>query len=73
MLDVPGDVAYGRKQENPPDELESERRIYAQLADRVASLELIDAVQDAETVRADITAIVWRDLVNRWQGTRSGS
>jgi thymidylate kinase len=73
VLDVPGDVAYGRKQENPPDELESERRIYAQLADRVASLELIDAVQDAETVRADITAIVWRDLVNRWQGTRSGS
>jgi thymidylate kinase len=71
VLDVPGHVAYGRKQENPPDELESERRVYAQLAGRVASLELIDAVQDSETVRADITAVVWRDLANRWRGTGS--
>jgi thymidylate kinase len=73
VLDVPGHVAYGRKQENPPDELESERRLYAGLAGRVPSLELIDAVHGPETVRAEITAIVWRELANRWRGGRSHS
>jgi hypothetical protein len=71
VLDVPGDVAYGRKQENPPEELESERRLYAGLAGGVPSLELIDAARGPEEVRADITAIVWRDLADRWRGGRS--
>ena len=70
VLDVPGHVAYGRKQENPPDELESERRIYAQLTGRVRSLELVDAGADADTVRAEITSIVWRELAARWQEAR---
>ena len=35
VLDVPGTVAYGRKQENPPEELEAERRVYRQLTGRV--------------------------------------
>jgi thymidylate kinase len=69
VLDVPGQVAYGRKQENLPDELESERQIYAQLTGRVPSLELVDAGADADTVRAEITTIVWRQLTARWQGT----
>jgi thymidylate kinase len=68
VLDVPGQVAYRRKQENLPDELESERRIYAQLTGRVPSLELVDAGADADTVRAEITTIVWRQLAARWQG-----
>jgi thymidylate kinase len=68
VLDVPGQIAYRRKQENPPDELESERRIYAQLSRRVPSLELVDAGADADTVRAEITTIVWRQLAARWQG-----
>ncbi|MCW3048938.1 MAG: hypothetical protein JWO74_3222 [Solirubrobacterales bacterium] len=71
VLDVPGDVAYGRKQEDEPDELESERRFYAGLAGRVPSFELVDAAVGPETVRAEITAIVWRDLANRWRGGRS--
>jgi thymidylate kinase len=71
VLDVPGPVAYGRKQENPPEELESERRLYAGLAGRVPSLELVDADRGPEAVRADITAIVWRDLADRWRGGRS--
>jgi thymidylate kinase len=71
VLDVPGRVAFGRKQENPPDELESERRLYAGLAGRVPSFELVDAVHGPEAVRADITAIVWRDLADRWRGGRS--
>ncbi len=71
VLDVPGQVAYGRKQENPADELESERRMYAQLTSRVRSLELVDATADADTVRAEITTIVWRELAARWQGVQA--
>jgi thymidylate kinase len=72
VLDVPGDVAYGRKQENPPEELETERRVYAGLVDRIPALEVVDSSRDAETVCADITAILWRTLVRRWQrGHRS--
>jgi thymidylate kinase len=70
VLDVPGDVAYSRKQENPPGELEMERRFYAALAGRVSGLEVIDGSRDPGLVRADITAIVWRACVRRWQGLR---
>ena len=71
VLDVPGQVAYGRKQENPADELESERRMYAQLTGRVRSLELVDARADADTVRAEITKIVWREIAARWRGAQA--
>jgi O-antigen/teichoic acid export membrane protein len=68
VLDVPGNVAYERKQENPPEELEAERRLYRELTTRVPSMEFIDAGADADTVRAEITTIVWRELALRWQG-----
>lgn len=67
VLDVAGHVAYGRKQENPPEELEQERRIYASLAGE-PSVELVDAARDPASVRADVSAIVWRKLCARWQG-----
>src|SRR4051794_18231941 len=67
VLDVPGAVAYGRKQENPPEELESERRLYARLATSHPSVALVDASREAAAVRGDITAIVWRLLARRWQ------
>jgi thymidylate kinase len=71
VLDVPAHLAYGRKQENPPEELECERRFYGHLARRVPAVELVDAAADADTVCADITAIVWRELASRWQGHRA--
>ncbi len=66
VLDVPGPVAFARKQENPPDELESERRIYAGMAARVPTLQLVDAEADAATVHAELSDIVWRRLAGRW-------
>jgi thymidylate kinase len=72
VLDVPAPVAYARKRENTPAELESERRFYRQLAARVPSLEVVDASQDAEAVRTDITSVVWRSLALRWQGSPAG-
>jgi O-antigen/teichoic acid export membrane protein len=68
FLDVAGDVAYGRKPEAPPDELESERRLYGELKRRSFAVELVDAGADADTVRAEITTIVWRELTLRWHG-----
>lgn len=72
VLDVPGEVAYGRKQENSSDELESERRFYAALADRFPALQVVDGSREVETVCADISAILWPTLVRRWRlGHRS--
>lgn len=67
VLDVQGEVAYSRKQENPPDELERERRFYRELANDVPRLALVDASQDTDTVRADIMEIIWCCLAARWR------
>jgi Thymidylate kinase len=72
VLDVPGDVAYRRKQENPPEELESERRVYAELAAREPQVEIVDASRGADAVRTDVTAIVWSRLQARWRKGDSG-
>jgi hypothetical protein len=68
VLDVPGEVAYARKGENPPDELEFERRTYRDLAAQRRTLRVIDASRDADAVRADITSLVWERLASRWDG-----
>jgi thymidylate kinase len=69
VLDVAGHVAYGRKQENPPAELEFERHHYARLGATLSSVELVDAEADPEAVQADIAAIIWRELRGRWPGS----
>jgi O-antigen/teichoic acid export membrane protein len=69
VLDVPGEIAYARKHENPPDELEYERKIYAQLGTRLPTFEVVDASEDADAVRAAITTILWRELTARWGGS----
>ena len=50
----------------PPEELEFERRVYAELQSR-RRVELVDATADAARVRAELAAIVWRQLTARWQ------
>jgi thymidylate kinase len=72
VLDVAGHVAYRRKQENPPAELESERRVYAGLTNHLSSLQVVDASADAEDVKAEITAIIWRAVRARWGRPRDG-
>jgi thymidylate kinase len=73
LLDVPGRVAYGRKQENPARELDSERCTYRGLASRLPNLELVDASQSADAVVADVTAVVWRRTAARWVRGGSGA
>lgn len=69
VLDAPGHVTYARKQENPPHELDSERRLYAGLDGRIPSFELIDAAAPARVVHAEISELVWRRLAQRWRGS----
>lgn len=66
VLDAPGRVAYARKQESSPRELDRERRTYAALAERIPSLELVDAAAPADVVHAQISALVWRESSRRW-------
>ena len=68
VLDLPGQIAYDRKHEGRPEELEAARRLYARLPEWIGSVELIDADRDTDTVRADLTNIVWRELAARWSG-----
>lgn len=68
FLDVSGRTAYARKPEATPDELESERLLYAELTRRSFPVDLVDAGADADTVRAEITSILWRELTLRWRG-----
>lgn len=66
VLDVPGAVAYERKQENPPAELEHERRLYARIAARVRTATMIDADVDATRVVAELNELLWQRLSSRW-------
>lgn len=68
VLDVPGAVAYRRKQENPPEELEAERMLFAGMTKRLPRAELVDASVGAEAVRAAISEILWQRLCLRWAG-----
>jgi hypothetical protein len=67
VLDVPGEIAFGRKQENPPAELEFERRVYTAAAARVPSLQLVDANRSPAAVCAEINSVIWRELRERWR------
>jgi thymidylate kinase len=70
VLDAPGAVAYGRKHENRPAELDEHRLVYRRLAGSVPRAELVDASRELPDVCADVTAIVWRRLASRWAGVR---
>jgi aminoglycoside phosphotransferase (APT) family kinase protein/thymidylate kinase len=66
VLDVAGQLAYLRKQENPPAELEFERAFYAGLARRLPAAVQIDASADPSTVRAELSAALWGAIAARW-------
>jgi thymidylate kinase len=66
VLEAPGHVAYARKQENPPDELDWERRMYAGFAERIPRLQRIDAAAPADVVHAQVSELVWQRLRERW-------
>jgi thymidylate kinase len=71
VLDAAGDVVYGRKQENPPGELDVERRSYSRMAREIRGAQVVDANRAPEAVRAEVMNLLWVRLAERWRGRRS--
>jgi hypothetical protein len=66
LLDAPGEVLHARKGEKTVDLLESQRRAYRVLLARLTRAAVVDATRPAEQVRSEVTAIIWREYVRRW-------
>jgi hypothetical protein len=66
LLDAPGEVLHARKGEKTVDLLESQRRAYRALLARLPRAAVVDASRPAEQVRSEVTAIIWREYVRRW-------
>jgi thymidylate kinase len=71
VLDVPAEVAWERKGENPVEELEQERRHLLGLRDRLRRVHVVDATRPVDEVAADVTALVWDCYATRWRNARS--
>jgi thymidylate kinase len=67
VLDVPGTVSFARKGEYPEAELEEERVSYLALRSRLPQLQVLDATQSRERLRADAMERIWKQYRARWQ------
>ena len=68
FLDAPGEVLHARKGEKSVTLLESQRQAYRALLLRLPRAAVVDASREAEQVRPEVTAIIWREYVRRWNG-----
>jgi thymidylate kinase len=59
LLDAPGQLLYDRKHEHTPEWLEQQRRAYLALKDRLPQMRVIDATNQAEDVKREVTALIW--------------
>ena len=64
LLDAPPDVLISRKQEHDHASLRSQRQAYLALAQRLQA-RVVRTDQPADAVRREITAVVWRALLDR--------
>jgi hypothetical protein len=68
FLDAPGEVLHARKGEKSVTLLESQRRAYRTLLLRLPRAAVVDASRETEQVRPEVTAIIWREYLRRWNG-----
>jgi hypothetical protein len=73
MLDAPAEVLFERKGEKTVALLEEQRQAYRALLARPPRAVVVDASRDAEQVRSEVTAVIWREYVRRWNGRRVGT
>jgi hypothetical protein len=71
VLDAPGALLHARKGEHDPDALEAERRGFLALACGRRHAVVLDAAQDADAVRRDLTAAIWTAYRRRWASRRA--
>jgi thymidylate kinase len=67
LLDAPGQMLFERKGEHTPEWLEKQRRAYLALQDHVPQMRIVDATQQAEAVKREVTAMIWRQQGLRGQ------
>jgi thymidylate kinase len=60
LLDAPGQLLYDRKHEHTPEWLENQRCAYLALKDRLPQMRVIDATNQAEEVKREVTAMIWQ-------------
>jgi thymidylate kinase len=65
LLDAPGDLLFKRKGEHSPEWLELQRQSYLNLLPSVPNMIVVDAQQDAEEVRKEVTALIWKKYSSR--------
>lgn len=70
VLDAPVDVLLGRRQEHQAEVIAAQRRRYAELAQEIRDAVVVDASQDAATVRRTVTGLIWARFVER-RGSRA--
>jgi thymidylate kinase len=68
VLDAPGELLYARKGEHGAAALETERRAYLALAQRLDCSSVVDATRDAAQVHRDVTLAIWQACRHRWNG-----
>ena len=54
-----------RKHEHTPEWLEQQRLGYLALKDRVPQMRVVDATQQAEVVKREVTAMIWNQHGSR--------
>jgi thymidylate kinase len=59
-------VLHARKGEKSVDLLELQRQAYREVLHRLPRAAVVDASREAEQVRPEVTAIIWREYVRRW-------
>jgi thymidylate kinase len=70
LLDAPGEVLYARKGEHNTALLERQREAYRALVSRLPNAFVVDASRDPGRIRAEVTAVIWREYVRRWNRSR---
>jgi len=70
LLDAPGEMLFKRKGEHSPEWLEQQRQGYLNLLPAVPNMVVVDAQQDAEEVRREVTALMWSRYLSRDAGDK---
>jgi thymidylate kinase len=73
LLDAPAQVLHQRKGEHTPDRLERMRSAYLGLREEFPQTIVVDATQDADTVRKTVIALIWRRMSGRSSSLHNSS
>jgi hypothetical protein len=65
VLDAPGEILFARKGEHSVASLEDQRRAYLNLKSNLPQLDVVDASQDIDFVRREVTSLMWKRYLKK--------